>query len=361
MGLQTGIRRIPGCFRRQQLRHVGLGATRLSGLEQPGRLLRHQGRGLGCRERLGDRELHALVLPDRAAEHFPVVGVIRRLLDEPAGISDTLMRDQDALRVHAVEDITEAFAFLTDQILGGHFEIVEEDFRRRMIDHRADRPNFQPVTLRLAHIDDEDGQAVGAFLHLVLRRGPGEQQHQVGMLCARGPDLLTIHDIFVIALFHRRGGEGKRIGAAGRLRHPESLQAQLPAGDLRQIFFLLLLVPVPEQAAHDVHLGMAGAAIAAGFVDFLEDRRRRADGQPAAAIFLRDQDREIAGLGQCLDEFRRIGALPVFLPPILPWKIRAKRLNGTPDLGDNIAVRTHMSSRCGSWVRPQSGFSLLSG
>jgi hypothetical protein len=32
-----------------------------------------------------------------------------------------------------------------------------------------------------SHVDEEDGQALGALLHLVERRRPREQEHQVGV------------------------------------------------------------------------------------------------------------------------------------------------------------------------------------
>ncbi len=82
--------------------------------------------------------------------------------------------------------------------------------------------------------------------------------------------------MIAVALRHRldRGG----VGAARRLGHPEGLQAQRTGGDLRQVFVFLRGVAVAEQRAHDVHLGVAGGAVAAGALDFLQDRRGGGDG-----------------------------------------------------------------------------------
>ena len=175
---------------------------------------------------------------------------------------------------------------------------VEEHFGGGVVHHGADRPDGQPVALGALHVDDEHGQSIGALRDLIRRRGARQQQHQVGMFGAAGPDLLAVDDVIVIAVALREGLQRGGIGAAGRLGDAEGLQPQFAGGDLRQILGLLLLAAVPQQGAHDVHLGMAGGAIAAGALDFLEDRGGGRQRQAGAAIFLGDQRREIAGLGQ---------------------------------------------------------------
>src|SRR3546814_7741374 len=66
---------------------------------------------------------------------------------------------------------------------------------------------------------------------MFLRRGARQQQHQVRMLGARGPDLLAVHDVAVVAVLAGGGAQRKGIGAAGRLGHAERLQAQGAGGD----------------------------------------------------------------------------------------------------------------------------------
>src|SRR5438270_18299 len=64
------------------------------------------------------------------------------LLQQPAAIADAFLRHQDALGVHAVEDVAEALAFLADQILGRHFQVVEVHLGRVVVDHRLDRADL---------------------------------------------------------------------------------------------------------------------------------------------------------------------------------------------------------------------------
>ena len=191
----------------------------------------------------------------------------------------------------------------------------------------------EPVVLGLAHVDDEHRQAVGALLGLFLRRGARQQDHQVGIFGAAGPDLLAVDDVAVVAVALGKGLQRGGVGAAGRLGDAERLQPQFAAGDLRQPFCLLLVAAVPQQRAHGVHLGVAAAAIAAGALDLFEDRGRGRQFQPGAAIFFRDQHREIAGFGQRIDEGLRVGHLAVELAPVFAGELRAKFGDGVADVG----------------------------
>jgi hypothetical protein len=65
-------------------------------------------------------------------------------------------------------------------------------------------------------------------------------------------------------------------------------------------------------------------------VDFLEDGAAGADLQARAAIFLRDQNREIARVGQGLHEFGRVGHCAVEFAPVVAGKTLA-------ELGDRVA------------------------
>jgi hypothetical protein len=109
--LEADVGRFPRCIGSQHLRHVGLGAARLMRVEQFACLEAHQ---VGCFQvdiGLGDRELHALVLADRAAEHHALIRIFRHFVDEPVTIADTFGRDQRAFRIQPVKDVLEAFAF----------------------------------------------------------------------------------------------------------------------------------------------------------------------------------------------------------------------------------------------------------
>ena len=67
--------------------------------------------------------------------------------------------------------------------------------------------------------------------------------------------------------------------------------------------------------------------------DFLEDRGRGRQFQAGAAIFLGDQDREIAGFSQRIDEGRGIGHFAVELAPVFTGKLGAKLGDGVADIG----------------------------
>ena len=62
----------------------------------------------------------------------------------------------------------------------------------------------RPLPSAFSHVDDEGREPVGALRRLVARRGAGEQQHQVGVFRAAGPDLLTVDDIVVAVACGRR-------------------------------------------------------------------------------------------------------------------------------------------------------------
>jgi hypothetical protein len=215
-----------------------------------------------------------------------------------------------------------------------------------VVHHRADRADGKTVAERLAHVDDEDGEPVRLLLHLFARRGSREEQHEVGMLGAARPDLLAVHDVgFAVA--PREGAERRGVRAARRLRHAEGLQAQRPACDLRQVALFLLVRAVAEDRAHRVELRVAGGAVAALRVDRLQDGRGHRKPEPGAAVLLRDQDGEVARLGQRGDELGRIGALAVEPAPVLAGEARA-------ELRDLLAYGFACIPVVGQWTAPRS-------
>ena len=71
-----------------------------------------------------------------------------------------------------------------------------------------------------------------------------------------------------------------------------------------------------QQCAHDVHLRMTRAAIAALHLDFFKDGCCARQRQTSAAIFLWNEGCEIAFSGQRFDKFGRIFAFIILGPPI---------------------------------------------
>ena len=97
---------------------------------------------------------------------------------------------------------------------------------------------------------------------------------------------------------------------------PKACSRSSPDAIFGQIGLLLRRRAVPQHHAHGVHLRVAGAAVAAGAVDFLQHRRAAPQPQARAAVFLRDQHRQEPGLGQGGDKLGRILPLAIQRPPI---------------------------------------------
>ena len=77
---------------------------------------------------------------------------------------------------------------------------------------------------------------------------------------------------------------------------------------------------------------MAGAGIAAGAVDLLQDHARRSEGQTGAPVLLGDEGGEPAVLGQSLDERLRI-EVGLERPPVLAREAGAELAYRGANLG----------------------------
>ena len=108
-----------------------------------------------------------------------------------------------------------------------------------------------------AEVDEEDAEAARLVRELVVGRGAGEQEHEVRVLGAGDEDLLAVDDV-AVAVLAGEGLDARGLGAGVGLGDAEGLQAQLAGGDAWQVALLLLVVAVPEERAHDVHLGVGG-------------------------------------------------------------------------------------------------------
>ena len=102
---------------RQILGRVGLHPARLARVVQGGRLEHHQIGRLQLHPAFRERVLDSLVLADGPAEHDALLGVARRASQCGAADANGFGGDQDALRVHAVQDVLEALAFFADAVL----------------------------------------------------------------------------------------------------------------------------------------------------------------------------------------------------------------------------------------------------
>ena len=137
-----------------------------------------------------------LVLADRPAEHDALLGIARGPRQRRAADADGLGRDQYALGIHAVQDVLEAPALLADAVLERHRQAVEEQLVGvdRLAAHLVDDARLHVLAVERGV---EQREPLGALLHLLERRGAGEQQHAVGHLRGGDPDLLPVDRIAV--------------------------------------------------------------------------------------------------------------------------------------------------------------------
>ena len=105
---------------------------------------------------------------------------------------------------------------------------------------------------------------------------------------------------------------------------PNACSRSSPRGDLGQQRGLLRLGAVPQQRAHRVHLRVARAGVGAAAVDLLEDDRRLVDAEAGAAVLFGNQRREVAGVGERLDERVGIRAGGIELAPVAVGKVLAE-------------------------------------
>src|SRR5215469_6727845 len=91
---------------------IGIRAGLLAAVISIGRPQYHQLRRLELDPALGERVLYRLVLADRPAEDDALCRVTGGAIERGAPETDCLGGDQDALRVHAVQDIVKSPALL---------------------------------------------------------------------------------------------------------------------------------------------------------------------------------------------------------------------------------------------------------
>jgi len=153
------------------------------------------------------------------------------------------------------------------------------------------------------------------------RRRAGEDQHFVGDLRRRNPDLRAVDDVDIGAAFGP-GLDLRGLEAGIGLRHRE-VGLLLASGDRRQHPTFLLFAGVNRHRVEpeNVHVngrraGKAGARLR----DRLHHQGSLGDAEARADIGLRNADCEPAVIGKCEIEFFRKFSVAIALEPILALK-----------------------------------------
>src|SRR5581483_10919790 len=136
-------------------------------------------------------------------------------------------------------------------------------------------------------------------------------------------DLLTV-DHVMVAFTPREGLDARGFRSGVRLGDAKRLQAQLTGGDPRQVTLFLLGAAIFQNRCHRVHLGMTGNGVAPATVDLLENERGFDHAETRAAVLLRNQRRQPAGLAQRFDEFVGIGVALIATAPVIIAETRTE-------------------------------------
>src|SRR6266851_767712 len=312
-------------------RGIGRGAAWHALIVLPTRRQRHQPRRLELDPVLRERMLDRLVLADRTIEHDAAFRIGRGTRKRELAETDGFRCNQNAFRIHAVQDVFEAAAFLAKAILKRNLKILDEQFVGvdGLAAHLLDFMNRNAATIE---IGIEQAETVSRILHFFQRRSACQQQNLFGDLGSGDPDLLAADDVFVAgsyrAGFQLRGveaGIGFGDGEAGLL---------CPFDDRRQHPLALLVIAEHHNGteAEHIHMHRGGAGHAgAGFRNRPHHDRGIHDPQTGAAIGLGNADAEPAGIRQGLVEVGRETALLVLLQPIGIVETRADLCHGVAD------------------------------
>ena len=275
--------------------------------------------------------LNALVLPDRTVEHDALVRILGSTRQRRAAQPNRFGRDQNALRIQAVQDVRKALVFLTHPVFHGDAQTVDE--------HLIGIHAFAPQLVDLAnlhraaiHIGIEQTQAFRAlaFLH---RLGAREQQDLVGHLGRRNPHLLPRHDVVIaMALGTRLQLQG--VEPRVRLGHTKTGLVG-PRDERRQpaLFLLLRSKHHHRVQAKDIHVHRRSARQPrAGCRDGVHHQRGLADTQPRPTELLRHRNAQPTSIRQRLVKVMRKAPLAVLHQPVIGIKGRAHTFDGIANL-----------------------------
>src|SRR6266404_8138838 len=192
-GLLAGLK---AGFSGEIFRGIGRWTTWQALIVLPASRERHQPRRLQLHPVFCERMLDRLVLADRPVEHVAFLCVGGGTRKRDLAQSNRFGGDQDALRVHAMQNIFEAAAFVAKAILDRDFKVLEKKFVGvdGLAAHLLDLMNRDAAAIE---IGIKQTQPLGRALYFLQRRGAGEEQNLFGDLRGGDPDFLTVDEVFV--------------------------------------------------------------------------------------------------------------------------------------------------------------------
>ncbi|GAA2923913.1 hypothetical protein GCM10020221_19920 [Streptomyces thioluteus] len=223
---------------------------------------------------------------DRPAERLALLDVALRLLQQVLGRGGGADGDGQPLLRQVGHQMAERAVQLTEQVLLGHADVVEEQLGG-VLRLLADLGEVAPALEALgAPLDDEQAQPLGP----ALRGGPGDDDHQVGE-DAVGDERLGTVDHPVVALVDGGRPDALEVGARARLGHGDGGD-RLAAAEAGQPAPLLLLGGQGRQVrADDVVVQGDGEAGGPGPGELLGQDGAVAEvgGAPAAVLLGRGE------------------------------------------------------------------------
>src|SRR5690242_7233259 len=140
--------------------------------------------------------LYRLVLADWTIEHVALPGIGGSARQRTFAEPDRFGRNQNAFRIHPVQDVLEAAPLLAQTVFYGNLEILDEELIgiHGLAAHLVDFPRRDAATIE---IGVEQGEPMRRAFDLFERRRAGKQQNFFGDLRGRYPDFLTVDNVFV--------------------------------------------------------------------------------------------------------------------------------------------------------------------
>jgi hypothetical protein len=242
------------------------------------------------------------VLGDRLAELAPLPGVRDGVLERSAGEPGRRGAERDPRAVERVHEPAEAGALLAEAPVPGHANVSEEHLRvqDRALAHLLHRRAEADAVV--AALDDEGRDTLRAR----PRRDRREDDVVLRDAAVRDPALLPVEHIAVAVPDGGRldrGGVRARLGLGGRKR----AERRVGRAEGLEPARLLLVAPkredrLGEEAARRDQVADPGAAPAELLLD---DARRQAVGQAAAAVLLGEHERRQPCLGRLVPDLPR--------------------------------------------------------